>query len=147
MNIAMVSPYDLGRFGGVQDQCFKLSSWLTEAGHTTTVIGPGVGPEGTVSVGPVTVVPANGAATPISLDRKVGVRLREAVAGADVVHIHEPLMPAVSLAALRIPDIPKVGTFHADASRAVRGAYRTGRPLVRRLLEPLDAIIHGVVIS
>lgn len=49
---------------------------------------------------------------------------------ADVVHIHEPFVPMVSLGALIASTPPKVGTFHADPSRAVRMAYRAGGPVL-----------------
>ena len=124
MKVALVCPYDLGRFGGVQDQTMRLASWLRDAGHDAWVVGPGRGPEGTVSVGPVTVVPANGSATPIGLAPGAVRRVAAAVRAADVVHVHEPLMPLVSLAASMRGSIPMVGTFHADAPHAVRFGYR-----------------------
>ncbi len=138
MRVAIVCPYDLGAFGGVQDQCFKLAAWLEEAGHRALVIGPGDAPQGAVSLGRVRVVSANGAAAPISLRRRVGVDLEAAVADADVVHVHEPLMPAVSVAAIRLEGFPLVGTFHADPSRTIRRIYRMGALPLRRRLGGLD---------
>lgn len=134
MKIAMVCPYDLERPGGVQDQAIKLCSWLQEAGHDAWLIGPGgSGPSGARLVGPVTVITANGASTPITLSPGAWRRTAEAVSDADVVHIHEPFMPIVSQAATVARDLPKVGTFHADPSRAVRRLYRIGRPMLRRI--------------
>jgi phosphatidylinositol alpha-mannosyltransferase len=140
MRVAIVCPYDLGAFGGVQDQCFNLAAWLEEAGHSAWVIGPGEAPPGAVSLGPVRVVTANGAATPISLRRGVGRELKVAVRDADVIHVHEPLMPAVSIAATRLEGIPSVGTFHADPSRVIRRFYRVGAVPLRRLLSRLDVV-------
>jgi phosphatidylinositol alpha-mannosyltransferase len=54
--------------------------------------------------------------------------MRAAVADADVVHVHEPLMPMVSIAA-RWTGRPLVGTFHADPSGLVRSLYRRFPPL------------------
>ena len=124
MKVAIVCPYDLGRFGGVQDQVGQLAARLTDAGHDAWVVGPGDGGEGTVWVGDPMVVNANGSSTPIALAPSVVPRVRAAVAGADVVHIHEPMMPLVSLAATMSVDGPTVGTFHADAPRWVQFAYR-----------------------
>ncbi|MFQ5553915.1 MAG: glycosyltransferase family 4 protein [Acidimicrobiia bacterium] len=124
MQVAIVCPYDLGRYGGVQDQTMRLASWLRDAGHHAWVVGPGRGPDGTVSVGPATVVPANGAATPIALGPGAPRRVAAAVRDADLVHVHEPLMPLVSLSASLRGAVPTVGTFHADAPRAVRYGYR-----------------------
>ena len=66
------------------------------------VIGPGESDfPGFISAGPVTVIRANGARTPVALGRGVAGRVLGALADVQVAHIHEPLMPQVSLAALR----------------------------------------------
>lgn len=138
MRVAVVCPYDLGRFGGVQDQAIKLVTWLNEAGHEAWLIGPGNdGPPGARLVGPVTVVTANRAATPITLSPASWRKTVEAVSDVDVIHIHEPFMPVVSQAAAAVGDVAKVGTFHADPSRAVRRLYRIGGPLLRRVAAKL----------
>ena len=141
MRVALVCPYDLGRFGGVQDQVTKLAGWLSDAGHETVIVGPGeTGPPGARLVGPVTVLPANGAATPVTIDPRAWRRVVDAVADADVVHVHEPLMPLVSMAALRGATAPVVATFHADPPRAVRRIYRVGRRVVRAALRPAAVV-------
>jgi len=121
MRVAVVCPYDLGRPGGVQDQAIKLVAWL---------VGPGVeGPNDARLVGRTLPVRANGSIAPIAIDPRVVAAVREAVAGADVVHVHEPFMPVVGLAAVRASG-RVVGTFHADPSRLVRRALRlSGRAL------------------
>jgi phosphatidylinositol alpha-mannosyltransferase len=132
MKIGLVSPYDLGRPGGVQDQVIRLAGWLGDAGHEAIIVGPGTeGPDGAVLLGPTTGISANKANTPIRLDPRVGRRLTEALAHVDVIHVHEPLMPAVSPAALRVPGPAKVATFHADPPTWVRRLYLHGRKGVR----------------
>ncbi len=132
MKVGLVSPYDLGRPGGVQDQVIRLAGWLSDAGHEPRVVGPGVeGPDGAVLLGPTTVIPANRAKTPIRLDPRVGRDLTAALSDVDVIHVHEPLMPAVSPAALRVEGPAKVATFHADPPDWVRRLYRHGRSGVR----------------
>ncbi len=94
MRIGLVSPYDLGRPGGVQDQVIRLAGWLRDEGHDVVIVGPGIeGPDGAVLLGPTTVVPANRAATPIRLRPGVGRELTAVLGGLDVIHVHEPLMP------------------------------------------------------
>jgi phosphatidylinositol alpha-mannosyltransferase len=132
MRIGLVSPYDLGRPGGVQDQVIRLAGWLTDEGHEAIVVGPGIeGPAGAVLLGPTTAISANKANTPIRLDPRVGRRLAEVLSHVDVIHVHEPLMPAVSPAALRVEGPAKVATFHADPPTWVRRIYRHGRTGVR----------------
>ena len=139
MRIAIVCPYDLGKEGGVQDQAIRLGGWLASLGHESLLVGPGTdGPDGAVLVGNTAVVKANRASTPIGVNPLLRGRLREAFEGVDVVHIHEPLMPTVSIAATRVGDLPKVGTFHADPPRWVRSTYRGTRLLLRRVISKLD---------
>jgi phosphatidylinositol alpha-mannosyltransferase len=135
MRIAVVSPYDLGAPGGVQDQVVALVRGLRESGHDSWAVAPGSGgPEGTRHAGAVMSIPANRSRAPITLDPRAARRVRAAVADADVVHVHEPFMPVVSAAALAAAAPPVVATFHADPSPLVRRLYRGGGFLGRRLL-------------
>ncbi|MEA2003025.1 MAG: glycosyltransferase family 4 protein [Actinomycetota bacterium] len=141
MRVGLVCPYDLAANGGVQDQVLRLSRWLTAAGHEVRVIGPGEGDiAGLVSAGPATVVPANGATTPVALAPAAGRRVLAALMDVDVAHIHEPLMPQVSLTALRRARVPMVGTFHADPSVIAEWVYRLGRPLTSKWFRRLGVI-------
>jgi phosphatidylinositol alpha-mannosyltransferase len=141
MKIALVCPYDLGAHGGVQNQVIRLEQWLSELGHDAFIVGPGdEGPQGAILVGSVKVIKANSASTPITLSPRASSRLREAVDDVDVIHIHEPLMPMVSLAASRISHKPTVGTFHADPPRWARRGYSALSPLVKRVLSNLDIV-------
>ena len=126
----MVSPYDMGAYGGVQNQVLLLSEALGSLGHQVTIVGPGqLRTKGRfVSLGPSRVVRANDSNAPISLRPNVIPRLRRAVALADVVHVHEPLMPLIGVAA-RWTGKPLIGTFHADPSPFVRSVYRRFPPL------------------
>lgn len=133
MRVGLVCPYDLGAHGGVQDQVIRLRRWLRDAGHEVVLVGPGnIDVPGFVSAGPTTVVPANGAATPIALSSLAAARVLSALEDVDVAHIHEPLMPRVSLTALRRAAVPMVGTFHADVSRPAELVYKVGAPLTKR---------------
>ena len=141
MKIALVCPYDLGAHGGVQDQVIRLAGWLEGLGHESVIVGPGTtGPQGAVLVGSVRVIKANAASTPITLSPKAVARLKRAVEDVDVIHIHEPLMPMVSVTASRIADTPTVGTFHADPPRWARKGYSALSPLVARVLSNLDVV-------
>jgi phosphatidylinositol alpha-mannosyltransferase len=141
MRVGLVCPYDLGRPGGVQDQVIRLSGWLRDAGHEVAVVGPGIeGPHGAVLLGATTVITANRSTAPIRLDPRIRKELSRSLAGCDVIHVHEPLMPAVSPAALRVEGPAKVATFHADPSRWVRWLYRAGRAGVRLVLRGASVV-------
>ncbi len=135
MRVAVVSPYDLDAPGGVQDQVIALVEGLRADGAGAWAVAPGSGgPEGTRHVGGIVRLPANRSTAPISLNPMTARRAVEAVADADVVHLHEPLMPMVGPAVLRRAVPPVVATFHADPSPLVRTLYRGAAIALRRLL-------------
>jgi len=143
VKIGIVCPYDLGRPGGVQAQVLGLSKILTSRGDEVSVIGPGLGaqtggvPEGVhgVDLGATVAVPGNKSKAPISFDPRLSKVMSVVARDLDVLHIHEPFMPAASVSALRAGP-PVVATFHADPSRIARRAYRLGRRQFRRVLGP-----------
>ena len=59
--------------------------------------------------------------------------------GFDVLHFHEPLMPALPMTMLRMSATANVGTFHAFARSNV--GYYYGRPL----LQPYLAHLHRAI--
>jgi len=132
MRIAVVSPYALDVPGGVQAQVIELVSQLRSRGHDATAVGPQTGSlQHAIDVGRSVGVPSNGAIAPIALSPGSWARARKAIEAAELVHLHEPLMPLVGWAAMR-GEAPRVMTFHADPSRTVRKLYRDAAPLLRR---------------
>jgi phosphatidyl-myo-inositol alpha-mannosyltransferase len=141
VRIALVSPYDLQRPGGVQSHVRQLAARLRQEGDQVVVVG--AGPVGVVTepeavaeigVGRGRGVPFNGAVAPVALGPLTArrtVRVLEQL-GPDVVHVHEPLVPMVGLAAAFGSAAPLVITFHAWSHND--RAYRLLRPLGRGLL-------------
>ncbi|MGA8040931.1 MAG: glycosyltransferase family 4 protein [Acidimicrobiia bacterium] len=140
IRVGLVSPYDLSTPGGVQAQVLGLARYLDRSGDRPVVIGPGL-PEGIsgVDLGPTIAVPGNRSRVPLSFDPRIRARIQEAAAQLDVLHVHEPLMPLVSLMATHART-PVVATFHADPGPFGREAYRFLRPFLRRLLGETVAI-------
>ena len=136
MRIGLVCPYDLSKPGGVQAQVTGLAGALTRSGEDVSVIGPGL-PDGMagVDLGGTISVPGNRSKVPISLDPRVARAVREAADDRDVLHVHEPFMPLVSLAALGAGR-PVVATFHAAPGLFGTGFYMVLRSQIRRLLGP-----------
>ena len=125
MKIAVVCPYDVGVPGGVQQLCADLVLRLREAGDEAALIGPGRADsvEHFTSIGSTVRVRANDSVAPVALAPRTWSRVKEAIDGFDVVHVHEPLVPATGWAAMAT-DLPRVLTFHADAPRWARWFYR-----------------------
>ena len=138
MRIALVCPYAWDRPGGVQSHIRSLAPALVARGHEVSVFAPTAGRRTTAALGgpaPYTVetvgrafpVPANGSVAPISFGPRVARALAQKLTASapDVVHVHEPLIPSLSLLALDASDRPIVGTFHA--ARAGSAGYRVAR--------------------
>lgn len=134
MRVGLVCPYDMGKPGGVQSQVRGLAETLEATGDVARIIAPGPaqGRDG-VSVGGSIPVPANRSRAPLALDPRVIRRVRAAAGDLDLLHVHEPLMPLVSLAALRAGP-PVVATFHAAPSWLGRAVYRVTGSRLRSLL-------------
>jgi phosphatidylinositol alpha-mannosyltransferase len=95
-------------------------------------------------IGSPIAVPVNESVARITLsfqlaDRVAAIIERERF---DVLHFHEPLMPALPITMLRMSQAANVGTFHAFAKSSI--GYFYGRPL----LEPYLAHLHrGIAVS
>lgn len=136
MNIALVCPYAWDRDGGVQSHVRSLAEVLRERDHDVSVLAPyrSRPPEGDDArrVGRALGVPANGSVAPIAFGPLAAAGVRRALAsiGPDVIHLHEPLIPSLSLLALWNADAPLVGTFHAAAGSSL--GYRLAGPVLER---------------
>ena len=135
-------PYAWDRFGGVQSHVRALSSALRTRGHEVTILAPHAGRKtsaetGVVLAGRAVPVPANGSVAPLSFGPAAAAAARAALdrLAPDVVHLHEPLVPSLSLLALRAARAPAVGTFHAAAEASL--GYRAARPLLTGAAERL----------
>jgi phosphatidyl-myo-inositol alpha-mannosyltransferase len=152
VRIALVSPYALDVVGGVQAHVLALADALRRRGDDVVVLGPssdgpgaasGGAAWGTRSVGRTVAVPANGSRAPVALGPRTAGRVREALRGvaADVVHVHEPLVPVVGPAAVLTAGAPLVLTFHATAEGgSLPVVYRAVRRPARRLVARGDAL-------
>jgi len=133
MRIALVCPYAWDRDGGVQSHVRALAHTLNRCGHETGVMAPYLLDRSTLNepgitfVGRAVRVPANGSVAPLAFGPLVASGIREALEEfePEVVHLHEPLIPSLSLLALSTnASAPTVGTFHAaaESSLGYRGA-------------------------
>lgn len=144
MRIGLVCPYDMSRPGGVQAQVRGLAKVLTESGDDVTVIAPGLPDSpGDVDLGPTVAVPGNGSMVPLSVNPRVGRRIEEAVGDLELLHVHEPFMPTVSVAALRV-GTPVVATFHAAPSALGVGLYALAGSQIQKVLGNAVKIVTAV---
>lgn len=145
----MITPYDLSHEGGVNRHAVALAAALAPLGHRAAVLGPASGevPPGCTGVRGVVPLPANGSVARIGLlaDARATHRWLEA-SGAELVHVHEPLVPGPGRHAMgwaRRHGRPVVATFHASAERELP----VQRLLRRVAAAALGRIDHGIAVS
>lgn len=115
MRIALVCPYSLDTPGGVARHVTGLAGWLREQGQRALVIAPGTGrpaPD-TLLLGRATPLAFNGSVAQLALSPAQTRRAVAALAGADIVHVHEPLTPGLAYATARAGRGRLVVTHHA----------------------------------
>lgn len=141
MKVAMISPYDWDHPGGVNRHVEQLSTALRRRGHEVIVVAPGGrDAEGFVSAGGSIAVPSNRSVARLSFGPRTATRVRTLLTrepGFDVLHLHEPLVPSVSMLALLFSRTANVATFHAAREGGSIGYY-----LARPVLGPLAGKIH-----
>jgi len=131
VKVGLVCPYDLAEPGGVQSQVIGLQSAL---GEDSFVIGPGLpGDVPGVDLGRTVGIPGNGSTVPLVVDPRVRSLIKSAASETDLLHVHEPLMPLVSLNALRVGK-PVLATFHAAPGKVGRRLYRFCGTRLRTIL-------------
>jgi phosphatidylinositol alpha-mannosyltransferase len=136
VRIALACPYAWEAPGGVQVHVRQLAAKLRVRGHEVLVLAPGgrPAPEPWIRiVGRAVGVPYGDSVAPIAptptAARRVASELRGF--GPDVVHVHEPMTPSVSMfATLRSP-APVVATFHSGAERS--RLFDLAAPALRRI--------------
>src|SRR5438270_664586 len=150
MKVGLVSPYDFSSPGGVRDHVRYLAHQLQQLGHEIRIFAPSsrrdVDANGSdfYRIGSPIAIPVNDSVARISLSFHLGNRVAAIVEREkfDVLHFHEPLMPALPMTMLRMSPTANVGTFHAFALSNV--GYYYGRPL----LQPYLAHLHrGIAVS
>ena len=149
MRVGLVCPYAWDVPGGVQQHVGDLAEELTAMGHSVSVLAPveGTGarlPEYLVPAGRPVPVPYNGSVARVSFGPRTAVRVRRWVTEGDfdVLHIHEPSAPSVSLLACWAAEGPVVATFHTSNPRS--RAMAVGSTALRSALEKINA---GIAVS
>jgi phosphatidylinositol alpha-mannosyltransferase len=125
MKIGMVCPYSFDVPGGVQAHVVELARVFIERGHKVSVLAPASEdtplPEFVVSAGRAVAIPYNGSVARLSFGPMAYTRIRRWIDGNDfdVLHIHEPNAPSLSMLALKIAEGPIVATFHTSTTKSL----------------------------
>ncbi len=152
MKIALVSPYDYPYPGGVVKHIAALDREFRRLGHDVRIIAAcsedmGDVPQQVIKVsGSIVPIPAAGSVARITLSPRVYRRVKKILKQEqfDVIHLHEPMTPALPLAVLRhapvSPQSVVVGTFHAYREDNHPG-YEYAKPIFEPFFGRLDGRI------
>ena len=121
--IGIVCPYGWDTPGGVQSHIRDLAEYLIGEGHFVSVLAPAIDEESlppyVTSAGRPIAIPYNGAVARVLFGPIAFSRVRQWISQGnfDVLHLHEPAIPSISLLACWAAEGTLVGTFHAAAKR------------------------------
>lgn len=145
MRVGIVCPYDWSAPGGVQVHVRDLAVALQRLGHEVSVLAPCDEdtdlPPYVVSAGRAVTLSYNGSKARVAFGPVTTRRVRRWLRNGrfDVLHVHEPLSPSVSILSCWSARGPIVATWHSSMqrSRALAAMY----PLAQTALEKVSARI------
>ncbi len=145
MRIGLVCPYTWEVPGGVREHVSGLAEALMEMGHEVSVIAPADDdaelPPYVVPAGRAVPVPYNGSVARLAFGFLSASRVRRWLKDGDfdVLHVHEPAAPSLSLLACWVADGPIVATMHAAMPRS--RALHAAQPILASALEKISGRI------
>jgi len=145
MRVGLVCPYSWEVPGGVQEHIRDLAEALMDLGHDVSVISPADDdaalPDYVVPAGRAVAVPYNGSIARLAFGPLSANRVRRWIKDGnfDVLHVHEPAAPSLSLIACWVADIPIVATIHGATTRS--RALHAAEPMLRSALEKINGRI------
>ncbi len=146
--IGLVCPYSWDAPGGVQSHVRDLARALQQRGYQVSVLAPGdEEPEEDFVevVGRAVPIRYNGSVARLAFGPISTQRVRRWIVQGefDLLHIHEPVAPSISLVACWAADGPMVGTFHMSSEGGLRV-----RALSKRILATaLEKLRGGIAVS
>ena len=141
MKIGVVCPYAWDIPGGVQNHVRDLAEHLIRLGHEVSVLAPADDeaalPPYVTHAGRAVPVPYNGSVARVNFGFLSAARVRRWLhdGGFDVLHVHEPASPSLSILACWAGSGPIVATFHTanPRSRAMTAAYSILQPTLEKI--------------
>jgi len=145
VRIGIACPYSWDVPGGVQQHIRDLAEALIGLGHDVSVIAPADDdrplPGYVVPAGKAMPVPYNGSVARLAFGPLSVSRVRRWVKDGsfDVLHVHEPAVPSLSLLACWVASGPIVATVHTAMPRS--RVLLAAQPVLRSALEKIDGRI------
>jgi len=145
VRIGIACPYSWDVPGGVQQHIRDLAEALIGLGHEVSVIAPADDdkplPDYVVPAGKAMPVPYNGSVARLAFGPLSVSRVRRWVKDGnfDVLHVHEPAVPSLSLLACWVATGPIVATVHTAMPRS--RWLLAAQPVLRSALEKINGRI------
>ncbi|MDP4825910.1 MAG: glycosyltransferase family 4 protein [Candidatus Nanopelagicales bacterium] len=145
LRIGIVCPYAWDVPGGVQAHVRDLAETLMDFGHFVRVItpvqDPSLLPDYADDGGRPRSVPYNGSVARLTLGMRATNHVRRWIREGefDVVHVHEPLAPSLSLLTCWAAEGPIVATWHSSIARS--RALSVGYYIAQTAMEKVSARI------
>jgi phosphatidylinositol alpha-mannosyltransferase len=138
----MVCPYSFDVPGGVQSHVLQLAEVMRGAGNEVSVLAPSSPhvklPDYVVSGGKAVPIPYNGSVARLRFGPATHRMVKKWLARGDfdVLHLHEPNAPSLSMLALNIAEGPIVATFHTSTTKSLTLSVFQGilRPLHEKIV-------------
>jgi phosphatidylinositol alpha-mannosyltransferase len=121
----MVCPYSFDVPGGVQAHVLQLAEVMHGYGHDVSVLAPSSPhvslPDYVVSGGKAVPIPYNGSVARLRFGPATHRLVKRWLIDGDfdVLHLHEPNAPSLSMLALMIAEGPIVATFHTSTTKSL----------------------------
>jgi phosphatidyl-myo-inositol alpha-mannosyltransferase len=138
VKVGLVCPYSWDVPGGVRSHVADLAVALSDHGHEVSVLAPVEDatelPPWVVDGGRPTAIRYNGSVARLSFGVKATRRVRAWVRDGDfdIVHVHEPVAPSLSMLAVTSAYGPIVATFHSRRERS-------------RIIDRMNAAVQTVI--
>ena len=132
MRIGMVCPYSFDVHGGVQAHVLQLAEVMRKRGHDVSVLAPSSPhvklPDYVVSGGKAVPIPYNGSVARLRFGPATHRMVKKWIAAGDfdVLHLHEPNAPSLSVLALMVAEGPIVATFHTSTTKSFALSFFQG---------------------
>lgn len=141
ISVGLVCPYSWSATGGVQGHIRDFAHELRERGHDTSILAPADDEDalepGVVWGGRPVALPYNGSVVRLVFGPVAASRVRRWLGHSrfDIVHVHQPDSPSLSLLAVWAAESPLVGTWHmaSERSRALVGFSGILRPSLEKV--------------
>jgi phosphatidyl-myo-inositol alpha-mannosyltransferase len=141
MRIGMVCPYSFDVHGGVQSHVLQLAEVMHARGHDVSVLAPSSPhvslPDYVVSGGKAVPIPYNGSVARLRFGPATHRKVKRWLADGDfdVLHLHEPNAPSLSMLALMVAEGPIVATFHTSTTKSL--TLSVFEPILRPMHEKI----------